>query len=206
MGQALRAGADRSVIDQLLSDGRLAPSALGDGVLQWDAGDAAAAGHPFPRTYALWVAWDPDMPVAARTPPASGLLSHTTALRLLGVAGDLPGPALEVTVPPGSPLRRLDGARVHVLPVPEGDWQQLHGMPATTPARAVADLAADGPVDVTDLARVVRRLIDRGVATREDLAAAFDRQPAPSPGHGERGPRGGGEFLDGLLAVAAGPV
>ena len=81
------------------------------------------------------------------------------------------------------------------------DWQLVDGLPVTTPARTIADLAAAG-TDAGHLASVVRDALTRGLATVEEVVAvlsphAFD--------YGHRALDGQG-FLEVLIAQAGVPA
>ncbi len=68
---------------------------------------------------------------------AGAVLSHHAAAELHGFAPRKPG-AIDVTVQRGH-ARRRDGLRIHRARV---DATRVHGIPTTTPARTILDLAA----------------------------------------------------------------
>lgn len=170
-GQAAACGLTRHDFGARVTAGDLVASELAEHVFEW-SGSPALATHRFPRAWALWVAWLPAVPTDDRHLPDAGVLSHTTALRLYQVVGDLPGPPFELTVPTGR-----GGPGVHVLPLGPDEWAQREGLPLTTPARTFVDIATSGYVDVVDLALVAQRLTDGGLTTRDALVEAFRRHP-----------------------------
>ncbi|MCZ4499953.1 MAG: hypothetical protein JWQ74_2508 [Marmoricola sp.] len=80
--------------------------------------------------------------------PAGGAVGGWAALRLHGV-GYLDGLAADgqallpvpLVVPPGTPLRSVDGVVVHRNPLPRDDRAVRHGVPVTAPARSAFDAA-----------------------------------------------------------------
>jgi hypothetical protein len=70
-------------------------------------------------------------------------------------------------------------AGLHVAALAGHEWVERHGLPVTTPARTLADLAAAGRLDGAELGRVAWALLAAGHASEAELAAALDR---PDPG------------------------
>lgn len=170
--QAATVGCMRASVNELLDIGLVESSGVGDGVFRVPAG----ARHPFPRTYARWLYLQPHIPAQQRQLPQSGVLSHATAARLYGVIGDLPGPSLELIVSPDVALpASASDVRVHTETLAEDQWQWLHGLPVTRPARTLADLATSSGVDIADLGRVASRFLAERRATRNELTAALAR-------------------------------
>ncbi|PQP22001.1 type IV toxin-antitoxin system AbiEi family antitoxin domain-containing protein [Rhodococcus opacus] len=148
-----------------------------------------------------WLALDPDVVVWERLdqPVPTGVLSHRTAAGLLGL-GDLDADVVELTA-----IRRirlsLPGVVVNRGVLSREDWQLVDGLPVTTPARTIGDLAAAG-TDAGHLASVVRDALTRGLVTVEEVVAvlsphAFD--------YGHRALDGQG-FLEVLIAQAGVPA
>jgi hypothetical protein len=129
----------------------------------------AGARHPFPRTYAAWLRFRPGLAPAERLTPLAGVLSHATAARLYEF-GPFPGPLLEVTLP-GLAQGDASGeeAVIHPAVLVNQEWQIVHGMLVTTPARILADLVDTGLLDVDDLTALLTRALDRHLLAREDL-------------------------------------
>jgi hypothetical protein len=73
---------------------------------------------------------------------AGAVVSHRTVAALLGAPG-VPR-WIEVTVP-SAPHRALDSVQLHVATLSERDVCQVHGIPSTTAARLVIDLAGVSP-------------------------------------------------------------
>ncbi|WP_065493830.1 type IV toxin-antitoxin system AbiEi family antitoxin domain-containing protein [Rhodococcus opacus] len=148
-----------------------------------------------------WLSLDPDAVVWERLdqPVPTGVLSHRTAAALHGL-GDLDADVVELTA-----IRRirlsLPAVIVHRGVLSREDWQLVDGLPVTTPARTIADLAAAG-TDAGHLASVVRDALTRGLVTVEEVVAvlaphAFD--------YGHRALDGQG-FLEVLIAQAGVPA
>lgn len=148
-----------------------------------------------------WLALDPDSVVWERLdqPVPTGVLSHRTAAGLHGL-GDLDADVVELTATRRIRLS-LPGVIVYRGALSREDWQLVDGLPVTTPARTIADLAAAG-TDAGHLASVVRDALTRGLATVEEVVAvlsphAFD--------YGHRALDGQG-FLEVLIAQAGVPA
>ena len=127
------------------------------------------AGVPFDRHRSLqtaWLALDPQMPAHERIiAPGVAVVSHASAAALHGL-GDIEADVLEFTVAGRKQSRRAD-VRIHRGVVPKTDWTQVSGLPVTTPARTVADLAAAG-IDGGHLAVVARdAIITTGVGLHQ---------------------------------------
>lgn len=119
------------------------------------------------------------------------VLSHLTALALWGLA---PRPAIvEVTLPTGS--RGHEGVRAHRAALEAGEIVWRDGLPMTSVARTLSDVAASMPA--TDLARIVEEAQVRRLVTRAELeglrrvpnlraALAFDHEPSLTRSEAER--------------------
>jgi predicted transcriptional regulator of viral defense system/very-short-patch-repair endonuclease len=105
------------------------------------------------------------------------VLSHRSAAQLWGMRRDRGLP--EVTVP-RTGARRRHGMRVHVSTTLTAGEVTVHdGIPVTTPARTLTDLADV----VTDLADVVTAsALEAALATAERLGLVDRRELAPAPG------------------------
>ena len=148
-----------------------------------------------------WLALDPDAVVWERLdqPVPTGVLSHRTAAGLHGL-GDLDADVVELTATRRIRLS-LPAVVVHRGVLSREDWQLVDGLPVTTPARTIADLAAAG-TDAGHLASVVRDALTRGLATVEEVVAAL----APHAfDYGHRALDGQG-FLAVLIAQAGVPA
>lgn len=122
---------------------------------------------------ALRVAWlrlSPDATPRERTLRPHLWVSHRSAARLLGlgvVAADVPEFISDTRV-----QTRADViVRVRSGGLKRSDWMVNDGFAVTTPARTVADLAADR-MDGGQLGRIASDALERGVATIEDLDRA----------------------------------
>lgn len=102
----------------------------------------------------------------------AGVFSHQTALALQDLSDALPA-QVHLTVPQSWRRRRLrvpDGVVLHFGNVTERDRQWFGPVPATAPARTLADCAADHLAP--DLLRAAAHdALDRGLVTRAELTA-----------------------------------
>lgn len=101
------------------------------------------------------------------------VLSHESAARLLGLK---PGAASSKPIHLGRPggYRRRPGLRVHRLPtLRPGDVTRVDGIPTTTAARTLWDLAGTGSPRALERAFAVA--LDRGLVRRAELARLVAR-------------------------------
>jgi len=111
---------------------------------------------------------------------AGAVVSHRTATTLWALLAAGSGPvAVDVTVPAGARPRR-PGIRVHRSDgLDPCHVTVVDGVPTTTPARTLLDLA--GCAEPRDLERAVARAEREALTERGDLLALLDRYPR-SPG------------------------
>ncbi len=103
-----------------------------------------------------------------------GAISHESALALYDLGDVLPA-RVHVTVP--RPFHRTSAPfLVHLAPLPEEEVQMYNGVRTTTPARSIVDAAANG-TDPTQVHKVVREALDRGLVFPDALRAALNRRP-----------------------------
>lgn len=103
-----------------------------------------------------------------------GAISHESALALYDL-GDILPTRVHVTVP--RPFHRTSAPfQVHLAPLPEEGVQTYKGVRVTTPARAIIDAAATG-TDPTQIHKVVREALERGLVDPSTLRAAAVRRP-----------------------------
>jgi very-short-patch-repair endonuclease len=150
-------GLTRNAIDGRMRSGRLHPLYRG----------VYLVGHAVPATGARELG-------AVLVCGHDAVVSHRAAAALwkllLSAAGDL-----DVTVP-GRDCRRTDGIRVHRVDALERrDVRKLGGIPVTTPARTILDLAA--VVSTRELERAVAEVHLRGLARHSELVALLARYP-----------------------------
>jgi very-short-patch-repair endonuclease len=102
------------------------------------------------------------------------LLSHGTAASLWDlVPGRGAGDPLDVAVPGGD--RRRPGIRIHRIgPLAPAERTELDGIPVTTPARTLLDLA--GTVAGRELEQAIARGERAGLVTARELAGALSRR------------------------------
>jgi very-short-patch-repair endonuclease len=125
---------------------------------------------------------------------AAAVVSHRSAAALWGLLDHLPiGSPVTVTLVGGGPHRRrgIDARRVRTLD--PHDRRTLHGIPVTSPARTILDLAAE--LNAAGLERVIAEGLRKKLFTEHDL----DDQLARNPG------RAGTAALRTVLDRAGGP-
>ncbi len=117
---------------------------------------------PHEEVAAAWLAAGP-----------AAVVSHESALDLLGLAGTIPS-AIHLTVPRASrSLLVQPGVRIHTATRPPGADEVVtrSGMRVTAAVRTIIDVAAGG-LDPDQVARAARQAIDRGLATPDQLLLA----------------------------------
>lgn len=121
--------------------------------------------------YALPGVFESEVAVlAAASRSLGGVVSHQAAARLHGVVA--PGPRLVVSVPHRR-THLFPGVVVHQLTdIREVDVQWINGLPTTTPARTVVDLAA--VLSPTRLGRVVDRFGAKRSASFEEMSRVLE--------------------------------
>ena len=125
---------------------------------------------PFPRVlhedlFVAWLAVGPD-----------AVISHDSALAVYELSDALPT-QIHLTVPRTSSRRRLS-YRLHTNRIAPAEITHYGGLPITTVARTLADVAFDGLAD--DLViQAIKEAVIRGLASPEQImAAAKLRGPA----------------------------
>ncbi|HEV2062167.1 MAG TPA: type IV toxin-antitoxin system AbiEi family antitoxin domain-containing protein, partial [Solirubrobacteraceae bacterium] len=118
----------------------------------------------------------------------TGVLSHHSALHLHGLTNETPRP-VHVTVTAGRP--RPTGVVVHRAVLAPGERTERDGIPVTTPARAILDVAVDAKR--RELDRLVEQAIVLGIADEGELQIAASA------------PRRGAKRVRAILADLAGP-
>lgn len=107
-----------------------------------------------------------DVIVATLWAGEGAVASHETALAVYGLTDAMP-PVIHVTVE-GRSRGRKRGVAVHNAPLREGERSMRGGVPVTSPARTIRDVAARYGTDVA--AEAAREAVARGVITRQRLA------------------------------------
>ena len=133
---------------------------------------AGAPSHPDERVRVAWLALEPDRTAEDRLDddPASAVISHRSAARLHGL-GDLDADRVDISVPHRRQSRNAE-IRFHRRPLLREEWAVLDGLPATTIAVTIGDLAADR-TDGGHLAGVVRDAVLGDRAEPGAVAAAL---------------------------------
>jgi very-short-patch-repair endonuclease len=104
-------------------------------------------------------------------------ISHATAARLHGMVEATPhANEVEVTMPRRR-RRRLEGVRVHrVQDLRDDEITQLHGVPITTPARTLLDLA--GSVPSRQVEQAYATALRKQLVTPDTMREMLNRHPA----------------------------
>lgn len=144
------------------------------------------------RTGPITARFQAEMAAVLACGPGSALSDGTAA----GLWGILPARQPEAPVDVSGPrsLRGLEGIRLHRRRIEDDEVTRLHGLPLTTPARTILDLAAElGPYE---LERVLARAMRRDVVALEEVQAMLHRYPHLP----------GCRALRAILEAAAGPA
>ena len=120
---------------------------------------------PSSRFEDLYVAW-------LRTGPKSAI-SHESALALYDLSDVIPR-AIHVTVP-RTASRRRKGIRLHTNRLGPDDVTRREGLPVTTPARTVADVASAG-LSEDRVRQAIQQALRRGLTNSERLLAQAERR------------------------------
>lgn len=185
--QARNVGASPQMLARLTNRGALERMAHGIYRL------SGAPPSPLDDLRAVWLALDPNRNASERRrDELPVVVSHRSAAALHEL-GDLEADDLEFTSTVRKQTRRPD-VRIHRLPLDHDEWTLVDGLPVTTIARTIGDLAA-ARTDGGHLAGAVCHAITRRGADDRRLAAAL--RPYA---HYYGAPLGdGGEFLARLL-------
>lgn len=97
------------------------------------------------------------------------VISHDSALALYDLSDLLPADT-HLTVP-RTASRRRTGLRLHTNRLQPGDVTRYAGLPITTAARTIADVASAGLADELVL-QAIHQALQQGLATPDDLHAA----------------------------------
>ncbi len=158
--QARNAGATYSTLTRLEAAGAI--QRVRHGVYRL----TGAPPGPLDDLRAAWLAVTPD-PDANNDPPAA-VVSHQSAADLHDL-GTVEADRVEFTVPTRKHTRD-GGIRFHVRRLTSNQWTLVDGLPTTTVAVTVADLAATG-LDGGHLAQIVRDAIVKHGMDTDDVAA-----------------------------------
>lgn len=113
----------------------------------------------------LFVAW-------LRTGPHA-VISHESALYLYNLSDVLPGDIHVIIPRTGS--RRRPGLRLHTNSLKPKEITTREGLPVTTAARTIADVAIDGAAREL-IVQAIHEAVDRGLTSPEALLAQADDQ------------------------------
>ncbi len=158
--QAATVGVDSKQLQRLVEHGLLVR--LRYGVYRL----AGVPDSPTEPLRAEWLALEPARTVGDRLGDdvPLGVVSHRSAADLHSL-GDLDADYLEFTIPARRGTRSPD-VRFHRATLTPDEWTLVDGLPVTTPARTIGDLAA-ARTDGGHLASVVRDALLRGASADE---------------------------------------
>ena len=108
----------------------------------------------------LFVAW-------LRTGPNS-VISHESALTIYDLSDVLPS-EVHVIIP-RTASRRRPGLRLHTNRLKPEEITSRQGLPVTTAARTIADVAVNGLAE-EQIVQAIQEALQRGLTTREELMA-----------------------------------
>ncbi|WP_433717326.1 type IV toxin-antitoxin system AbiEi family antitoxin domain-containing protein (plasmid) [Nocardia sp. CA-084685] len=166
-GQAHAVDIDADLLEQASGVGLL--TLIDDGVYRL----AGVPDSPHHLLQAAWLRLDPTRSATARLTAAEvpdAVISHRSAAAIHGL-GDLDLTPVEVTA--NQPIATT-GVLLHSGEISRREWQPVAGLPVTTPARTVADLAATR-IDGGHLATIVRdALFGSSATTTAAMARALD--------------------------------
>ncbi|PKO20231.1 MAG: hypothetical protein CVU38_21235 [Chloroflexi bacterium HGW-Chloroflexi-1] len=154
-GQAEAAGVDRPCLSRYAAAGRL--QRVRRGVYR-------LIHFPRSRREDLFIAW-------LETGPDS-VISHDSALALYDLSDALPA-AIHLTVP-RTASRRRHGLRLHTNQISPEDITNYEGLPVTTVARTIADVALAG-LSEEFVEQAVREAVAAGLVLPSDLLTAAGR-------------------------------
>lgn len=110
---------------------------------------------------------------------AGGVVSHESALELHDLSDVMPT-AIHISLPRAKRGQRpRPGVRFHTLEHPPGSSEvvAVHGVPATTPERTIADTAESG-TQPEQVEMAIRQALDRALTTPRRLRAAAQSRSA----------------------------
>jgi len=123
------------------------------------------ANFPGSRFEDLFVAW-------LKTKPNSAI-SHESALSIYDLSDVLPGET-HVTVP-RTASRRRKGIRLHTNQLSPDEITTREGLPVTTVARTICDVAASN-LSEEQVRKAILEALDRGLVNREELLSQAERR------------------------------
>ncbi|HEX3361818.1 MAG TPA: hypothetical protein VHS74_12560 [Solirubrobacterales bacterium] len=109
---------------------------------------------------------------------AGAVVSHESALELLGLSDVIPD-AVHLTVPRSERgLRRRDGVRLHTTDQPPGaeEIQTIHGLPVTRAERAIVDAIESG-AQPEQIEMAIGQAVGRGLTSASRLRRAAGSRP-----------------------------
>lgn len=176
--QARQSGVSRHAMARLAGDGLL--ERLSYGVYRV----VGSAPSPLDELRAAWLALRPAEIPANRLGEPDAVVSYRSAAKYHQL-GDLDADRFEFTIASRTQSRRPD-VRFHREQLSSGDWQVVGGVPVTTIAKTIGDLARSR-TDGGHLAGVVRDAITIATADVDEIVEALEphaRLYGAQPGDG----------------------
>lgn len=134
---------------------------------------------------AAWLTLAPERTAAGRVREAAPAVVSLRSAAVLHDLGDVDADVHEFSLGVRRQTRQKD-IRIHRQTVEPEDWTLLDGLPVTTPARTISDLAA-AHLDGGHLGGAVRDAVARDLVSRAEIAAALApiaRRYGARPGDG----------------------
>jgi predicted transcriptional regulator of viral defense system len=119
-------------------------------------------GSPFEDLFVAWLKTGPD-----------AVISHDSALHLYGLSDVLPSEIHVIMPRTGS--RRRKGIRLHTNRLNTNDITRREGLPVTSTARTIVDVAASGIAE-EQVRKAVRDAIHQGLVGRDELLNTASRR------------------------------
>ncbi|SHX65634.1 type IV toxin-antitoxin system AbiEi family antitoxin domain-containing protein [Mycobacteroides abscessus] len=158
--------------------------------------DESAHKHPYEDWAAQWLALRPAADISVRRDNPDAVISHQSAAEILDLGTIVSHDILHLSGPRRINVRSRT-VFTHQRPIGERgtDWQLVEGLPVTTAAKVIEDLAAAG-VDGSHLGIAIEDALHRGLADVDDIHARLD------PHASIWGARNGAELAQRLMMSA----
>ena len=171
--QASVHGVSKMLLSRMVADGEL------ERVLHGVYATPSAAANEFTLRRAHWLSLNPNLMAEQRLRDAhtSGVMSHATAAALHGL-GDIRDDVTEMTLPARHQSRRTD-MRTYTAVLRPDEVTLVDGLPTTSVARTVADLALAGN-DLDHVGAVLAQGVQRGQTSISAVGAILGRLAGPA--------------------------
>lgn len=137
--------------------------------------DQSADKHPYEDWAAQWLALRPDVNIDERRTNPDAVISHQSAAQILSLGTIVSDGQLHLSGPCriGVRARNVRAHRCVIGPCGT-DWELVEGLPVSTAARVLSDLAA-APIDGSHLGIAIADGLERGLTNAAELFARLDR-------------------------------